>query len=166
AVIIPGAVLAALLAPFGGAWIGLSLMKPAILWILGVAETVAGLEGAVSKVIAPEPVVLPILAVGALVIVIWQGRGRWLGVPVMGLAFLLWSQAERPEMLIAQSGGIIGVMTEQGRALTKPKGEAFASGIWLENDGDRADQPTAFARASFREDGRMRWIPIGDRFVL
>ncbi|MEP5198757.1 MAG: ComEC/Rec2 family competence protein, partial [Paracoccaceae bacterium] len=60
AIIIPGAVLAAILAPIGGAWIGLSLMKPAILWILNVAETVAGWDGAVSKVIAPSPAVLPL----------------------------------------------------------------------------------------------------------
>ena len=166
AIIIPGAVLAALLAPFGGAWIGLALMKPAILWILNVAETVAGWEGSVSKVIAPGPAVLPLMAIGALFIVIWHGRARWLGVPVMLVALGLWTQAERPYMLIAQSGGMIGVMTQDGRALTKPKGEAFASGIWLENDGDRADQPTAFARASFRQEGRLRWIPVGDGIVL
>ena len=166
AIIIPGAVLAALLAPFGQAWVGLWLMKWPILWILSVAETVAGWDGAVSKVIAPGPMVLPVMALGALLIVIWQGRARLLGLPVMLAALVLWTQAERPSMLVAQSGGMIGVMTEEGRALSKPKGEAFASGIWLENDGDSADQPTAFNRARFRQDGRMRWIPVGDGIVL
>lgn len=166
AIIIPGAVLAALLAPFGLAWVGLWLMKWPILWILEVAETVAGWDGAVSKVIAPGPIVLPVMALGALGLVIWQGRARLLGVPVMVAALVLWSQSERPVMLIAQSGGMIGLMTPEGRALSKPKGEAFASGIWLENDGDPVDQATAFARARFREEGRMRWIPVGDGVVL
>lgn len=166
AIIIPGAVLAALLAPLGLAWVGLLLMKYPILWILAVAETVAGWEGAVSKVIAPGPMVLPLMALGALGLVIWQGRARLLGGPVMVASLILWAQAERPTMLIAQSGGMIGLMKEEGRALSKPKGESFASGIWLENDGDPADQATAFARARFREEGRMRWIPIGGRVVL
>ncbi|NNE87328.1 MAG: ComEC/Rec2 family competence protein, partial [Silicimonas sp.] len=166
AVIIPGAVLAAILAPLGLAWIGLAVMEPAILWILAVAETVANWEGSVSKVIAPGPEVLPVLAFGALLVVIWQGRGRWAGVPVAMVALALWTNAKRPLMLVAQSGGMIGVMTEKGRALTKPKGEAFASGIWLENDGDAADQVTAFDRAAFEEDNRLRRIPIGDGVVL
>ena len=48
AVIIPAAVLAALLAPFGLGWVGLKLMEWPILWILSVAQTVAAWPGSVS----------------------------------------------------------------------------------------------------------------------
>jgi competence protein ComEC len=44
-VIMPAAVLAAVLAPLGLHWIGLAVMRPAIEWILVVAEWVAGMEG-------------------------------------------------------------------------------------------------------------------------
>ncbi len=166
AVIIPGAVLAALLAPFGFDWIGLSLMAPAIGWILGVAETVSAWPGSLSFVIAPGPWVLPVLAAGALWLAIWQGRGRFLGAPVMGLALFLWSGAERPAVLVSQSGGLVGVMTEQGRAMSKAKGDGFSAEVWLENDGDPVLQAEASQRMTSEAKDRMRWIVVGEYALL
>jgi competence protein ComEC len=48
--------------------------------------------------------------------------------------------------LIAENGTLVGVMTEEGRALSKAKGAGFIAENWLENDGDSSDQPTAHAR--------------------
>jgi competence protein ComEC len=166
AVIIPAAVLAALLWPFGLAWIGLELMAPAISWILSVAETVAGWSGSLSFVVAPGAAVLPVLALGALWIVIWQGWGRVLGVPVMGVSFVLWAGAERPAALISQTGGLVGVMTETGRALSKPKGDGFSADSWLENDGDPVVQAEASKRMTFESRGRIRWFDLGAARVL
>jgi competence protein ComEC len=149
AIIIPAAVLAALLSPFGLGWIGLKLMEWPILWILSVAQTVAGWPGSVSAVIAPGGAVLPLMALGALWGVLVRGRGRALGGPVIVASLVLWSLAERPLALISQSGGLVGVMTPDGRALSKPRGDGFAAESWLENDGDRADQAGAHARADF-----------------
>ena len=162
AVIIPGGLLAALLAPFGLGWIGLEIMRPAILWILGVAAWVAELDGAVSHVVAPGPLVLPLLSVGGLFIVLWQGRVRAAGLVPMLAALILWAGTERPALLVSQTGGLLGLMTAEGRALSKPRGEGFAAGNWLENDGDGADQASAAARAGFeggRGDLRLR---LGD----
>ncbi len=166
AVIIPGAVLAAILSPFGLAWIGLSVMEPAILWILWVAETVAGWPRSLSFVVAPPDLVVPMMALGGLMLVIWQGRGRFMGIPVVAFALVVWSGAERPMALISQTGGLVGVMTENGRALSKPKGDGFAADVWLENDGDPVVQPEAFARGDFDVKGRMRWFQVGGATVL
>ena len=51
-------------------------------------------------------------------------------------------------LLIADSGGLVGVMTEAGRALNKPRGGGFVARNWLENDGDDAAQEEAHARWS------------------
>jgi competence protein ComEC len=163
-VIIPGAVLAALLSPFGLGWLGLAVMSPAIGWILAVAGRVAGWEGAVSHVAAPGPAVLPLLALGALWLVLWQGRGRVAGIPVMAAALVLWHGAERPEVLVSQSGGLVGVMTTDGRALSKARGEGFAAETWLENDGDGGTQEQAFARMSVFPD--VRRIVLKDAVIL
>ena len=160
AVIIPAAVLAALLAPFGLGWIGLKLMEWPILWILWVAQGVECWPGSVSAVIAPGPAFLPLMALGALWLVIVRGRGRILGVPVMALSLILWSGAERPLALVSQSGALVGVMTPEGRALSKPRGDGFAAESWLENDGDQADQAAAHGRAAFG-DGSVRLMQIG-----
>ena len=145
-VVMPFAVLTAVLTPFGLGWIGLAVMRPAIEWILGVATWVSGLDGAVTHVISPPAVVLPLFAIGMLVLILWQGRWRFVGLAPTALAFALWSQAERPPVLIAESGAMMGVMTDQGRALSKPRGDGFTALSWLENDGDGMDQSDAAAR--------------------
>ena len=166
AVIIPGAVLAALLSPFGLAWVGLAIMEPPILWILGVAETVSSWPGALSFVVAPQAVVLPLLAFGGLVLIVWQGRGRVLGAPLAAIALFVWAGAERPQALVSQSGGLVGVMTEAGRALSKPRGDGFSADSWLENDGDPEVQAEASKRMEFETEGRMRWFRVGGAKVL
>ncbi len=160
-VIIPGAVLAALLAPFGLGWLGLWIMAPAIRWILAVAETVSSWSGALSHVVAPEPFVLPLLAVALLWLALWQGAGRLLGAPLVALAFVQWSITERPDLLVSQTGGLVGVLTDAGRALSKPKGDGFAAASWLENDGDPSDQAQAHQRSAFAEKERQRDITLG-----
>ncbi|TCP25389.1 competence protein ComEC [Rhodovulum adriaticum] len=146
ALVMPAAVLAACLAPFGLAGLGLEPMRWGIAWILAVSDHVAGMEGAVWPVVAPGPWVLPLLTLGALFGVVWQGRARALGLVPMAMALLLWAQAQRPVLLIAESGGLMGLMTAEGRALSKPAGDGFVARSWLENDGDRAEQDAAFAR--------------------
>ncbi|UOA27548.1 ComEC/Rec2 family competence protein [Pseudosulfitobacter sp. DSM 107133] len=144
--VVPAAVLAGLLAPLGLDWIGLWLMGLGLRWILAVADWVAGLDGARGYVAGPEPWVLPMIALGGLVVILWQGRGRFAGLAAMALGFAVWAGADRPAALIAEDGGIVGVMTAQGRALSKDKGAGFVAQNWLENDGDGAGQQRAAAR--------------------
>ncbi|MEM6596433.1 MAG: ComEC/Rec2 family competence protein, partial [Pseudomonadota bacterium] len=165
AVIIPAAVLAAVLAPLGLAWIGLGIMAPAIEWILLVAEEVSSWPGAVSHIVAPEPLVLPMLALAALWVFLWQGRLRLGGVPIAAVAFLLWMGSDRPSVLVAQTGGLIGVLTEEGRALSKARGDGFAAASWLENDGDPVAQEDAHVRRAFIENGRQRDVWLGQALI-
>ncbi len=143
--VIPSAVLALCLAPFGLEALGLHLMGFGLRWILGVADWVAHLEGAVGHVPSPSPWVLPVIALGALWVMLWQGRLRWAGVLPIFAALTQWQYSDRPAVLIADTGGLVGVMTDQGRALSKPKGAGFIAKVWLENDGDARDQPSAAA---------------------
>ncbi|TCO72380.1 ComEC/Rec2 family competence protein [Rhodovulum euryhalinum] len=165
--VIPAAVAAACLAPFGLAVLGLEPMRLGIAWILGVADRVAGLDGAVWPVVAPQPLVLPMISLGALWVILWSGRARLAGVVPVLAALVLWSQAERPALLIAESGGLIGAMGPEGRALSKPGGEGFVALSWLENDGDRGTQEAAFARPGLAgERGDQRVDLDGTLFTL
>ncbi|MBV1925983.1 MAG: competence protein, partial [Rhodobacteraceae bacterium] len=124
----------------------LQAMGLGLRWILGVAHWVAGMDGAQRNVVSPGPWVLPILALGLLWLILWQGRARWVGVLSAMLAIWLWSEADRPAVLIADNGGLVGVLTKKGRALSKPKGSGFVAKVWLENDGDGVLQDTAAQR--------------------
>jgi competence protein ComEC len=145
-VVVPAAVLGLLLAPFGLDWLGLWVMGAGLRWILEVGQFVAHLDGARSFVPGPGLLVLPLLTLGFLWLVLWQGRSRLAGVVPMLASFWLWIGVERPLALIAEEGALVGVMTEAGRALSKPKGAGFVARNWLENDGDAVDQVTAHAR--------------------
>ncbi|MEM1351246.1 MAG: ComEC/Rec2 family competence protein [Pseudomonadota bacterium] len=145
-VVVPAAVLALLLWPFGLEWVGLWIMGVGLRWILDVGAFVAGLDGARSFVHGPGPWVLPMLTLGFLWLVLWQGRTRLAGIVPILLSLVLWAGTERPVALIAENGTLVGVMTEAGRALSKEKGAGFVAKNWLENDGDAADQADAAAR--------------------
>jgi competence protein ComEC len=146
ALVMPAAVLAVCLLPFGLEGAALWIMGQGLGWILGVAHFVTGLEGARGTIVTPPAVVLPMMALGALVVMLWQGWGRIMGVPVVLAALLIWTGAQRPAILIAGDGGLVGVMTAQGRALSRASGAGFVAQNWLDHDADTAPQADAAAR--------------------
>ncbi|MEM6635267.1 MAG: ComEC/Rec2 family competence protein [Pseudomonadota bacterium] len=161
ALVIPSAVIAAVLAPLGLAWIPLEVMRWACQWILGVAEMVAGFDASVIKVPAPDAQVLPLLTLGFLIFVLWHGRARWAGPAVVLAGFAFWFAAERPALLISPTGGMVGVMTQDGRALSKPSGDRFVARVWLENDGDPAAMQAAAERPLFSGPRGVRTAEYG-----
>ncbi|MDU9003622.1 ComEC/Rec2 family competence protein [Sedimentitalea todarodis] len=163
--VIPAAVGALCLAPFGLEALGLVPMGWGLAWILGVARFVSGLDGSQGYVAGPGAVVLPMIALGMLWLMLWQGRARLAGVLPVLAAFAIWSQAERPAILVADTGGLVGVMTNDGRALSKPRGAGFVARNWLENDGDGADQAGAAARWP-GEEGKVRVMATGTAEIV
>jgi len=146
-IVMPAGVIAAVLAPVGLAGPALWAMGLGTTLILQVAEYVAAMDGAVRAVPTPPAVVLPLLGLGGVSAFI--ARPIWLragGATLAAAAFALWVGAERPALLIAGDGGLVGVMGEGGRILSKPKGGGFIAKNWLEDDGDAALQDAAFAR--------------------
>lgn len=165
-IVMPAAVLAAVLAPFGLAWVGLKLMAPGIDWILRIAEWVSGFDGAVSHVPAPQVFVLPVLVLGALWVILWQGRARWVGAVPVAAALLAWTGVSRPALLVSADGSLLGLMTEEGRVLSKAKGQGFSARSWLENDGDPAEQEVAALRAGFTGERGTLGFDLMGRSVL
>jgi len=164
-VVMPAAVFAAVSAPFGLEAVGLTIMGWGIQWILWVAEWVSGLEGARRFVPSPPAIVLPVLAIGALIVVVWQGRWRWAGVGPIAVALTVWVAVDRPSVLVAEGGALVGVMTDSGRALSKPKGAGFVARTWLENDGDSVSQSEASARWQTQAEGVARKMTDGWEFI-
>ena len=144
--VIPAAVVAAVLAPLGLEAVGLWAMSLGVKWILLVSHFVAELPDARNYVVGPNGWVLPLLSLGFLMLLLWRGRLRWSGAVAMAASFVIWSGTERPDFLVSDTGTLVGVMTEQGRALSKKRGAGFAARNWLENDGDGKDQTQAFER--------------------
>jgi competence protein ComEC len=99
---------------------------------------------------------------GGIWLIALQGRARLVGLAAFVVALVLWMGAVRPVAIIAADGWLIGLMGDEGRALSAPKGSAFSSTTWLENDGDLADQEMAAERGGFAGPKGARTFTIGD----
>lgn len=144
-IVMPAAVVAGLLVPFGLEGLGLWVMGQGISAILAVADTLSAWPVAVRRVHQPPTIVLPLIVLGALWAMLWQGRARVAGLVPFLSALWLWVEVPRPDVLISEDGRLVGVMTPQGRALNRDRGNGFAARAWLENDGDLADPEIAHA---------------------
>ena len=153
-VVMPAGVLGTVLAPLGLDGPAFVAMGLGIDWIAIVAAAVAGMEGAAQHVASPPAWVLPVMMGGAVWVILWQGRGRWLGAAPVVVALVFWSAADRPAVLVSADGALVGVLGPEGRALNRPRGQGFAAQVWLENDGDPVAQPDAAARGAFLPGGR------------
>ncbi|WP_435170525.1 ComEC/Rec2 family competence protein [Falsirhodobacter sp. 1013] len=159
--IMPGAVIAALLGPFGLPQPGLWLMELGARWILIVAHWVAGWNGAVIGIPSPSSAVMPLMILGAIWAMVWPDRWRALGAVPMVAALALWGVASRPAVLVSGDGLLVGVMGPEGRILSHPRGGSFAAKSWLQRDGDLAVQTVAAARPGFEDQGEIRVIDLG-----
>ncbi len=164
--VMPAAVLTACLSLIGLEGVGLWLMDLGLRWILGVSHRIADWDGALGHVPSPGGWVLPLIALGGLWLILWQGRWRWAGPLVIGWGFWLWSGVDRPELLVTDTGGLMGLMTAEGRALSRPTGDGFAATAWLENDGAPVAQEVAAARPGIEASGREWRVRLGAGTVL
>ena len=114
--------------------------------ILSIANFVAGFDGAVVRVPSPNWLVLPLLAGGFLILVLWVGRMKSIGAVLVAVSIFMWVGTKRPDLLVDRSGDLVGLMTSDGRVLNKGRGQGFVAKAWLEHDGDIADQKTAANR--------------------
>ena len=148
-VLMAAGAVAALLAPIGLAGPALWLMEVSARWILYVAHWVAGLEGAVTPIVAPGPWVMPLITLAGVWLILWRGRVRWAALAPLVLGLGLWMGTERPQLLISSDGTLVGLLADGGRALSAGRGAGFTAEAWLQDDGDLASQQIAFGRAGF-----------------
>jgi competence protein ComEC len=151
-IVMPSAVIAGVLSLVGLQELPYWVMGQGIGWILGVANWVANLDGAVVRIPSGATASLGGFAFGMVFLVLWKGRLRMAGFAIAGAALLFWAQSPRPDILITDNGRLVGVATGQGRALSRDRGNSFAAKTWLENDGDYAAQGIAVGRGPFSTD--------------
>lgn len=77
---------------------------------------------------------LAISFLGLLVICLWKGRMRWLGLPLFG-AVWLWPRAAPPDLWIAPGGANIAAKAGASAVLLRPRAQLFGYGIWAHRRG-------------------------------
>jgi competence protein ComEC len=145
---------------------GLPLAGWGIDWILAVARTAAEAPGAVRLVPAPPSAALWFIVVGGLWLCLWRRRLRLLGIVALIAGLSVWASASRPQLLVAQGGAAVGVLSPEGRAILATQKGAFAGEVWLRRDADHADFGAARAREGFSTTGAWRRATFGTGGVV
>ena len=102
--VIPLAVFAICLLPFGLEWLPLRAMGWGLDWIVGLADEVSNWEGAIHKLPAPPSWALFALCLGLLVMALMASRARLVGMAPICADLFTWATVQRPDVLISDTG--------------------------------------------------------------
>jgi competence protein ComEC len=111
------------------------------------------LPGAVRTVASAPDYVLPIAFLGVLFVCLWQGRLRWLGLP-LAAAVLVWPRAPTPDLWIGDGGTNAAFHRTKEAIVVRPGVREFAVDLWSRRRGlamtDRSEADWACDRFSCR----------------
>jgi len=96
--------------------------------ILGIGAWISTLPGAVIHTASAPVIALPVAFIGILVLCLWRGRLRWLGLP-LAAAVLLWPRSPAPDLWFADAGTNAAIVSD-GDALVIRKVGAFSREVW------------------------------------
>ena len=143
-VVAPAAVIALALSPLHLEPVGFWFVDLGLTWIQFIAGYLAEFDLAVRMIKTPMVGVFPLFSFGVRWCVLWSGKyGKSIGIFAVCLALGMWATTQRPEILIADQGRLIGVLSDEGRTLSKEKGQGFVADVWMENDGIKLDRRDA-----------------------
>ena len=133
--VMPMALLAMIVMPFGVESVPLAVMKWGLQWIVAVAEKTAAWSAGLGGVAAPPASALLLMVAGFLWLALWRERWRWAGIVPILLAVPLAVLTPRPDILIDDTGSAVAVRAADGR-LTIMGSSRFDVENWLRADAD------------------------------
>lgn len=140
-IVMPSAVAAMALMPFGLADWPLQGMAWGVTWILSTARWVSGLEGAVIHITAFPFWVFSLCVLSGVFFLLWRGRARYYAlVPLcIGLVFMPLGRA--PDVLINEDASLVALKDADGRLIfSSGRGDSYAAETWLRYNGEEPDQ--------------------------
>lgn len=152
--VMPAALAALVLMPFGGEGLALAVLGWGLEIMASVATWVAGFEGAVSRVPAMPTVALGLIAVGGLWLCLFRQRWRLLGVVSIALGVAVAPLGVRPDLLIGDKGRLIVLRDGEGKysGLTS-RFSRYELSQWLARDGDHREAAEVGIDGALRCDG-------------
>lgn len=149
-IVMPAALGAMVLMPFGLEWIALKPMGWGIEGMAWCANTVGALPGAVGHLPEIPTIAFALMLAGGLWLMLWRTRVRLLGVSLVVLGLVATPWMPRPDVLIAQKGTLVAVRDASGKLSSLPAhGAKYDLDRWLEYDGDGRTARDAQAGGAF-----------------
>ena len=158
--IMPWALVAFALMPFGAEALTLAPMGWGIEVMLAVARRVAAWPGAVSLVPVMPTGALVSIALGGLWLCLWRRPWRLLGVLPILAGALAGSLAVPPDVLVSGDAKLMAVRDDAGRLyLSSARLRRFDAGIWRRRLGLEDSEP--WPRLGVAAAGRLNCDPLG-----
>jgi len=139
-IVMPAALVAVLLMPFGIEILPLTVMKWGLIWMTAVAAETAGWTAGLGNVAMPPRGALLLMTAGFLWLALWRERWRLLGLAPVLVAVPLALLIARPLILVNEEGTAAAVRGADGRFIVLGgKGTNFEKDLWLRADADGRD---------------------------
>lgn len=153
-VVMPAALLALLMMPFGLEVLPLTVMGWGAQAMIWCAYAVASLPGAVVPLPAIPATAFLSMVAGGLWLCLWRRRWRFFGLALVAAGLGLAPFEKRFHALIGQDGHLVAVRGPDGRlAVSQARGGSYEVKRWLAHDGDGRTPAAAAAGTAFRCDG-------------
>lgn len=141
--VMPWAVVAFALMPFGLEGLALAPMGMGVSLVIDIAHEVASWPGAVTLLPAMSPWALAAITFGGLWLCLWRIRWRWMGLSGIAIGLASLAFALPPDILIDGKGRLMAIKNEDGAlSLSSLKSSKFARDIWLRRAAQR--EPVVF----------------------
>jgi competence protein ComEC len=167
-VVMPSALLAAILMPLGLEWLPLRVMAEGLALVTAISERVAALPGADSIMARPSAASVLLMAVGFVWLALWAGWARWAGLPVLAAGAALALQPQpMPDLLVARAGENVALRDAAGLLVPAHARRArFSVEKWLAANGEEESPAEAARRPGWScAEGRCEAVVKGRRVV-
>jgi competence protein ComEC len=136
--VMPAGLLAIVAIPFGLDGPLWRLMGLGIEWMTSVAQFVAGLPGAVGRIVAFGAGPLLLCTAGLLLLCLLRSHLRWCGTAIIAVAASWAFRAPVPDVYIGNRGDVVAVRGASGKlsVMRTPNGDTFSVREWLAADAD------------------------------
>ncbi len=158
--IMPWAVVATALMPFGLEPWGLHPMAWGIEGVVLVAREVAAWEGAVSLLPAMPAWGLAAISIGGLWLCLWTRRWRLAGLPVIALGLASIVLSTPPDILVSGDGRLMAVRSDSGELMVSSgRTLRLVRDSWLRRDGQEG--AGVWPKSGSSPDGAVVCDPLG-----
>jgi competence protein ComEC len=152
--IMPWALVACLLMPFGAEALALTPMGWGIDAVTAIAQHVTAWPGAVLAVPSMPPGGLVLLALGGLWLCIWRRRWRWLGLAPAAAGAMTLLFVRPPDIIVAEDSRLVAVRAADGSyLLSSARAEKFVEETWTRRAAAETGEAWPIYGAS--ADGRL-----------
>ncbi len=145
--VMPFALIAVVLMPFGLEQWPLEIMGFGLRMVIAIADRVTEWTGSAGMVPASPLAALLVAVAGLLWLCLWGERWRLLGGIAIAGGLALFGSAPRPDVLIEETGAAVAVRGPDGAYRFMGRGATFELETWLRADAD----PRAAGHASLEE---------------